>query len=798
MALSRRSRTTDPGTKSAGAPHRKRRMRSGVASSPQGASAVPLFIGARAAIGRPQQPERLETEANRIADLVVDSAPGGLVSPALTQPPGDTVDLPPVAGQILSSSGHGLDAASRAFMEDRFGRDFSSVRLHTGAEADNAAQALGARAFTFGPNVVSGRPLDSNSREGRHLLAHELAHVAQQGFAPLRGETATGRPALALQPDPTIDDPQAKLDAASMKRWQALYDEIADLTFSLGMAEQVSSTVTRKQFLTELGLLRGRLGEVSEASALGPLEADLARWKARLFDTSAKADEQWGELDERTEKELKRLAESSSSAGVIAFRELSSLHADARKRIGKINNEHRVADDYLTLKSWLDSDTHLWVGELRAARDRVKELEAMLRVVSALRGAGQDDEKLVPGWFDRCAEETNRLTLLAKNSPKRDTRVEFEALEKQLRKRQYETYETRPRKKGVIEKGFDFVKGVLSAVIDPLIEAGKQALDLGQIALHFVSFTYYEPSFVSDTAKAAEKGATTSELLKGMVKGLLETPERLWKAIESGDWEAIGRETANLYLLAKTGKDGAAIAARWIPLIRARAAGLRGGMSGAAAIEVLKIAKREGVVIRFRPTEKAAVKLREAGHPAKPEYLKMKSIKEIDTYLGATKADLGKVGYFKPKLPSNLKSLDTKLQAQIKSRFEARFDEWHSYRDQVKALSDKGLVEHKGNVLVEPSSGKAFTSDYDLFDIRRGTATGESVEFGDLSKSTQRKLKDKPIDAQHGAHLDWKEIPAGQAEGYAKIILEARPGKNAQPLIEFHPDGRIRYTYFVD
>jgi hypothetical protein len=116
----------------------------------------------------------------------------------------------------------------------------------------------------------------------------------------------------------------------------------------------------------------------------------------------------------------------------------------------------------------------------------------------------------------------------------------------------------------------------------------------------------------------------------------------------------------------------------------------------------------------------------------------------------------------------------------------------------VKSLQDKGLVEHKGNVLVEPSSGKAFTSDYDLFDIRKEKVTGESLEFDDLSKSTQTKLKDKPIDVQHGAHLDWKEIPAGQAEGYASIILEARPGKNAKPLLEFHPDGKIRYTYFVD
>jgi hypothetical protein len=737
-----------------------------------------------------------EAEADRIADLVAEGAPRDPAASLLPTTGGAAV--PAAVDQALRSTGRGLDAASRAFMEDRFGRDFSRVRLHVGADANDAARAVGARAFAFGPHIVFGRAPDANSREGRHLLAHELAHVAQQGFAPVHGAPVAGRPVLALQPDPTVDDPQAKLDAAATKRWQKLYDDIGGLIISLGKADQISPTVTRKQMLAELNTLLGRVGEVSDASALPSIESDFAAWKKRLLATGEAADEQWAEVDERAEKELKRLGESTSAAGVMAFRYLSEQYAETRKRIAQIDNDQRVAEDYLTLKATLDADTHLWVGELRAARDRVKELEAMLRVVSALRGSGQDDEKLVPGWFDRCAEETDRLTLLAKNSPKRDTRVEFEQLEKQLRERQYETYRTRPRKKGVIEKGFDFVKGALSAVIDPLIEAGKQAVDLGQIALHFVTFTHYEPSFVSDTAKAAEQGATTSDLLKGMVKGLLETPERLWKAIESGDWEAIGRETANLYLLAKTGKDGAAIAARWLPLIRARAAGLRGGMSGAAAVEVLKIAKREGVVIRFRPTEKAGVKLREAGHPAKPEYLKMKSIKEIDTYLGADKADIGKVGYFKPKLPTNLKSLDTKLQAQIRSRFEARFDEWHSYRDQVKALSDKGLVEHKGNVLVEPSSGKAFTSDYDLFDIRKGTATGESVDFGDLSKSSQTRLKDKPIDVQHGAHLDWREIPAGQAEGYAKIILEARPGKNAKPLIEFHPDGRIRYTYFVD
>src|SRR5829696_3961185 len=203
----------------------------------------------------------------------------------------------------------------------------------------------------------------------------------------------------------------------------------------------------------------------------------------------------------------------------------------------------------------------------------------MLDVVGALRGAGKDEDKLVPGWDARIFEETGRLASLTESAPKQTQRVELEKLRKELRASHARALSMRPHKKGVAEKGFDLVKGAISAVVDPLVEAGKQVIDLGQIAAHYATFTHYQPSFISNTGKAAEQGATTSELLKGMLKGLVETPERLWTAIQNDDWEAIGRETANLYMLAKTGKQGAAKAAPWIALVRARAAGLRGGMA---------------------------------------------------------------------------------------------------------------------------------------------------------------------------------------------------------------------------
>jgi hypothetical protein len=95
-------------------------------------------------------------------------------------------------------------------MGGRFGHDFSRVRVHTDEGAAASARALGARAYTVGPDIVFGageyRP---GTREGRWLLAHELAHVAQGG-----GRVAT-RPATVGAAD-TPAEREATTVAASV------------------------------------------------------------------------------------------------------------------------------------------------------------------------------------------------------------------------------------------------------------------------------------------------------------------------------------------------------------------------------------------------------------------------------------------------------------------------------------------------------------------------------------------------------------------------------------------------------
>ena len=95
------------------------------------------------------------------------------------------------------SGGQALPPSARAYMEPRFGHDFSNVRVHSDAQAHKQAAAVEARAFTVGRNVVFGagefRP---DTADGQQLLAHELTHVVQQGAV---GSHASARPADAAQ-----------------------------------------------------------------------------------------------------------------------------------------------------------------------------------------------------------------------------------------------------------------------------------------------------------------------------------------------------------------------------------------------------------------------------------------------------------------------------------------------------------------------------------------------------------------------------------------------------------------------
>ena len=109
-----------------------------------------------------------EQDAERVAGLLAASMPSHVIDTA-------------------SGDDHTLSRPARTFLEPRLGTVLDGVHLHTGSRAAEAAGALDANAFTVGRDIVFGEgKFEPGTTEGSRILAHELAHVAQQhGQEPL-------------------------------------------------------------------------------------------------------------------------------------------------------------------------------------------------------------------------------------------------------------------------------------------------------------------------------------------------------------------------------------------------------------------------------------------------------------------------------------------------------------------------------------------------------------------------------------------------------------------------------------
>jgi Domain of unknown function (DUF4157) len=182
-----------------------------------------LHLQTKLTINKPG--DEYEQEADRIAEQVVGMpeprlqrtcACGGECPKCQTEKPSEgparlqtkhvgsgdlqQTAVPPSVYEVLRSPGQSLDAEVRAFMEPRFGHDFSQVRVHSGEAAEQSARGVNASAYTVGQNIVFGAgAFAPGTGEGRRLIAHELAHVVQQTSASPGG-------ALQRQPDPKKED----------------------------------------------------------------------------------------------------------------------------------------------------------------------------------------------------------------------------------------------------------------------------------------------------------------------------------------------------------------------------------------------------------------------------------------------------------------------------------------------------------------------------------------------------------------------------------------------------------------
>ena len=156
-------------------------------------------LQAKLKVGQPG--DIYEQEADRVADQVMTSPAHSAVSGTApniqrlaTRPVGEMSATATGTNRVVSGPARSLEPGLRADMEQRFGYDFSRVRVHFGREAEQSAREVNANAYTVGQDIVFGAGrFAPQTNEGRRLLAHELTHVVQQLSAPSIGQSQTNK-----------------------------------------------------------------------------------------------------------------------------------------------------------------------------------------------------------------------------------------------------------------------------------------------------------------------------------------------------------------------------------------------------------------------------------------------------------------------------------------------------------------------------------------------------------------------------------------------------------------------------
>jgi hypothetical protein len=146
--------------------------------------------------------------------------------------PGGPRHEDPVSVRAALGSGRSMPGPVRKRMESAFSTRFDSVRFHTDTNAAHLSDRLNARAFTVGEHVAfGGGEFRPGTMAGDALIAHELAHVVQQGHhgatpaGPFhKGEPGGGQPASAFE-----DDADLSAAGAVATLWGGARGQLADI-----------------------------------------------------------------------------------------------------------------------------------------------------------------------------------------------------------------------------------------------------------------------------------------------------------------------------------------------------------------------------------------------------------------------------------------------------------------------------------------------------------------------------------------------------------------------------------------
>jgi hypothetical protein len=163
----------------------------------------------------------------------------------------------------------GLDTDTRARMEQAIGTDFGGVRVHADQAADQAAQSLGARAFTVGQDMFFAQgQFNPNTTAGQRLIAHELTHTVQQRGGSAGAQRVQRAGGGTAQSNSSVEQDKEKKEAAPPGKTKSLSG--TDWAIDVSKTDNSQGTLTvPKLELPEIGgTLKGTRGKEMEPAAI--------------------------------------------------------------------------------------------------------------------------------------------------------------------------------------------------------------------------------------------------------------------------------------------------------------------------------------------------------------------------------------------------------------------------------------------------------------------------------------------------------------------------------------------------
>jgi hypothetical protein len=264
---------------------------------------------------------------------------------------------PPTLGKVLRSPGRPLTAATRAFMEPRFGRSFRNVRVHDDRDAAEAAQSVRARAFTVREHVAFGQGRYSpETTEGRRLLGHELAHVVQWAEGRL-SDSYLGRQAdggidatVAANPPKAPPPPPEPKPPSDEARLEQLKARVTDLREKRARLAVIVAKARGRDELRQVSTDPGALLDIS-TSAQGA--KDLATKTQREMElVDGDLDETLADTLRLLQKQLGAIMEAQTASSEGTCEPATSTRDELRRQIESYRAVHADVVFRIESKRW--------------------------------------------------------------------------------------------------------------------------------------------------------------------------------------------------------------------------------------------------------------------------------------------------------------------------------------------------------------------------------------------------------------------------------------------------------------